>query len=86
MSLVKTARTSALERAPQRMEMGNANPNGMEVHVPKIIEDECVGCNLCALVCPVTAAITMEQVHTGLPPMSWKQKTSGTAGSSAPHA
>jgi len=38
-----------------------------------VLEDECVGCNLCALVCPVPGCITMAQVNTGRAPMSWKQ-------------
>jgi dihydropyrimidine dehydrogenase (NAD+) subunit PreA len=56
---------------------GNAkkNPNGMGVHVPRIIEDECVGCNLCALVCPVDGCITMKQVPTGRPFESWNMRT-----------
>jgi dihydropyrimidine dehydrogenase (NAD+) subunit PreA len=54
---------------------GKKNPNGMEVHVPRIIEDECVGCNLCALVCPVENCITMKHVDTGAPHMSWKERT-----------
>jgi dihydropyrimidine dehydrogenase (NAD+) subunit PreA len=50
------------------------NPNGMGVHVPRIIEDECVGCNLCALVCPVDGCITMKQLPTGRPFESWNMR------------
>jgi dihydropyrimidine dehydrogenase (NAD+) subunit PreA len=43
--------------------------------IPKVDEEECVGCNLCWLVCPVENCITMEQVDTGRPPQSWEQRT-----------
>jgi len=46
-----------------------------ERSVPKVDESECVGCNLCWLVCPVPGCITMEQVDNGLPPQSWAQRT-----------
>jgi len=45
------------------------------VRIPRIDEDECVGCNLCWLVCPVENCITMEQIDAGRPPESWEQRT-----------
>jgi dihydropyrimidine dehydrogenase (NAD+) subunit PreA len=44
---------------------------GGAINVFTIKEDTCVGCNMCSLVCPVEGCITMQQVDTGLPPMSW---------------
>lgn len=41
--------------------------------IPEIKEDECVGCNLCSIVCPVDGCITMVDVDTGKPPMTWKE-------------
>ncbi|HEY9139999.1 MAG TPA: NAD-dependent dihydropyrimidine dehydrogenase subunit PreA [Bryobacteraceae bacterium] len=43
--------------------------------IPKVDEAECVGCNLCWLVCPVPGCITMEQVDSGKAPESWEQRT-----------
>ena len=65
-----------IERAPIAANgtNGKKNAHNMDVHVPKIIDEECVGCNLCALVCPVDNCITMRQINTGQPPMSWNQK------------
>ncbi len=42
--------------------------------IPRVDEHECVGCNLCALVCPVPNCITMERVDTGLPKQSWDER------------
>ncbi len=42
--------------------------------IPRVDETECVGCNLCALVCPVEECITMVEVHTGLAPETWEER------------
>ena len=34
----------------------------------EVIDEECVGCNLCVSVCPVDDCITMEQLTTGTDP------------------
>ena len=41
--------------------------------VPWVDEPECVGCNLCSLVCPVEGCISMVRVDTGRPPLTWKE-------------
>ena len=46
---------------------------GDTVNVYTIKQDICVGCNMCSLVCPVESCITMKEVDTGKPPMSWNQ-------------
>ena len=43
--------------------------------IPKVDEQECVGCNLCWLVCPVESCITMDRVDTGLAAESWEQRS-----------
>jgi len=42
--------------------------------IPRVDEQECVGCNLCSLVCPVPDCITMERVENGLPPQTWEER------------
>jgi dihydropyrimidine dehydrogenase (NAD+) subunit PreA len=46
---------------------------GDTVNVFTVKDDVCVGCNMCSLVCPVEGCITMKDVDTGKPPMSWNQ-------------
>jgi dihydropyrimidine dehydrogenase (NAD+) subunit PreA len=46
---------------------------GGVVNLFTIKEDTCVGCNMCSIVCPVEGCITMREVETGKPPMSWNQ-------------
>ncbi len=48
--------------------------NGVRKRVPRVDEDECVGCNLCWLVCPVENCITMERVDLGLAAESWEER------------
>ncbi len=49
------------------------------LRIPKVDEHECVGCNLCWLVCPVENCITMEQVESGKQPESWAERMQGVA-------
>ena len=49
------------------------------VRIPRVDEAECVGCNLCWLVCPVEGCITMEQIDTGRPRESWEQRAAAAA-------
>lgn len=49
-------------------------PQTIHVRIPRVDESECVGCNLCALVCPVENCITMERVDHGVPAQSWEQR------------
>ena len=44
------------------------------LRIPHVDEHECVGCNLCWLVCPVENCITMVEVDTGKPVQSWAER------------
>ena len=50
-----------------------AGAGGDVINLFSIKEDICVGCNMCSLVCPVEGCITMNEIDTGLPPMTWNQ-------------
>ncbi|MFG0796366.1 4Fe-4S dicluster-binding protein, partial [Pseudomonas sp. GLN_2] len=39
----------------------------------RVIEEECVGCNLCQITCPVENCIEMEAQDTGKPYLNWTQ-------------
>jgi dihydropyrimidine dehydrogenase (NAD+) subunit PreA len=42
--------------------------------VPFVDEPECVGCNLCALVCPVDGCITMKEVPSDRAAETWNDR------------
>jgi len=46
--------------------------------IPRVDETECVGCNLCSLVCPVDQCITMVERPTGLKSQTWAERTAST--------
>jgi dihydropyrimidine dehydrogenase (NAD+) subunit PreA len=65
---------------------GNAHPpNPLPVgliagdRVPWVDEPECVGCNLCALVCPVPGCITMREVPNGASE-TWNERVAAGRG------
>ncbi|NOZ03765.1 MAG: NAD-dependent dihydropyrimidine dehydrogenase subunit PreA [FCB group bacterium] len=43
-------------------------------YVPFVDEAECVGCNLCHLVCPVPGCVTMVERPTGKAPETWNER------------
>ncbi|MFT9848009.1 NAD-dependent dihydropyrimidine dehydrogenase subunit PreA [Aneurinibacillus sp. REN35] len=38
-------------------------------------EEDCVGCNLCSIVCPIEDCITMVEVPSEQPSLTWKERT-----------
>jgi dihydropyrimidine dehydrogenase (NAD+) subunit PreA len=66
-----TACEDGAHQAIRRYARQNGNP------VVEIIEEACVGCNLCSQVCPVENCITMQEVPNGHPPTTWKQFAAG---------
>ncbi|HEY5054927.1 MAG TPA: NAD-dependent dihydropyrimidine dehydrogenase subunit PreA [Acidobacteriaceae bacterium] len=52
--------------------------------IPRVDETECVGCNLCSLVCPVDQCITMVERSTGLAPQTWAERTASAADCAPP--
>ncbi|NUO47639.1 MAG: NAD-dependent dihydropyrimidine dehydrogenase subunit PreA, partial [Polyangiaceae bacterium] len=54
---------------------GHAKKPAATAHarVPVIDESECVGCNLCQIVCPVSGCIDMVKVENGFKPSTWNE-------------
>ena len=70
------ADTFAITRIPKRdPPKQHVGPNKTSLErIPRVDETECVGCNLCSLVCPVDECITMVERPTGLAPQTWAEK------------
>jgi len=70
---VEAASTARIAVTPIA-KLDSGRPAAQSDRLPRVDEAECVGCNLCWLVCPVPGCITMEQIDTGLPRQSWAQR------------
>ena len=66
-----TACEDGAHQAIRRLPRDNGGP------VVEIIDEACVGCNLCSQVCPVQGCITMAEVPNDHPPVTWKQYAAG---------
>jgi dihydropyrimidine dehydrogenase (NAD+) subunit PreA len=83
-SLVDATRRSITVTPIPKLDGGGFNGGGASLvqngvtpakRIPRVDEEECVGCNLCWLVCPVEDCITMERVDRGVPAETWEQRT-----------
>ena len=77
MVLGTSAKVIAVTPIP-KLDLGGlgVNPGVTPVdRIPRVDEDECVGCNLCSLVCTVEVCITMERVENGLGPQTWEERS-----------
>jgi dihydropyrimidine dehydrogenase (NAD+) subunit PreA len=63
-----------LEASPPLLHQHDAFGAKPGVRVPVVDEAECIGCNLCALVCPVDGCITMEEISAGAPAQTWNDR------------
>ena len=78
-SEVEAASRARIAMTPiPKLDRGVAS-NGASTRVPRVDEEECVGCNLCALVCPVENCITMERVENHLPRKTWEDLVNGNS-------
>ena len=74
---VETASNARIVTTPiAKLDVAAVTPSVTpSIRIPRVDEEECVGCNLCWLVCPVENCIAMEQVETGKPFQSWEMRS-----------
>jgi dihydropyrimidine dehydrogenase (NAD+) subunit PreA len=68
----------ATAAAPAHAQGNGGNGHGTPVppwRVPIVREADCIGCNLCSLVCPVPGCISMVERPTGKPKVTWNDFT-----------
>jgi len=71
----RASRTAIVSSPVSKAAQDALDPTKTPAHrIPRVDEEECVGCNLCWLVCPVEDCITMEKVERGLAVESWDQR------------
>jgi dihydropyrimidine dehydrogenase (NAD+) subunit PreA len=70
---VKAITTTPIPKLDMSGPGANSNVTPL-ARIPRVDWDECVGCNLCALVCPVEGCITMERVENGLQSQTWEER------------
>jgi dihydropyrimidine dehydrogenase (NAD+) subunit PreA len=68
----KAGHTHIPKFVPERAVTAKGGAPG--ARVPYVDEDECIGCNLCNLVCPVAGCITMREVSSGKPHECWNDR------------
>lgn len=61
-------------------------PGSVPGRIPFVDEEHCVGCNLCAHVCPVPDCIEMVEQHSTAPRLTWKDFQKQEADRKAAHA
>jgi dihydropyrimidine dehydrogenase (NAD+) subunit PreA len=63
------------DAAHQCIDMKTLQVNGNDMMQPVVREEDCVGCDLCSRVCPVDDCISMVEIETGRPHITWNELT-----------
>jgi dihydropyrimidine dehydrogenase (NAD+) subunit PreA len=63
------------DAAHQCIDMKTLSVNGAEMMQPVVREEDCVGCDLCSRVCPIDDCISMVEIDTGRPHITWNELT-----------